>query len=565
MLLKRLSAIAAVFFLLTAFSSPVYADTSSIASSTAIATAEQAGIPATNLNGDSLQYISPPTELQIMPGMDYGYLAYGSPFDPNSNGVDRYIGYNQYGEAIDNVAFPPDADPDGANFEDEDWVSQPWLNPQVQNDFGVSNEGGWDGSTQYQDSIMAGVYWLNTTTGVGGIGSSTGYTITDWDSNSLWANLYQYVNIVMPPTEYTWGMGRMWHSVNGSLWYVTIPLPPLVVVDTPVLTVTPPSATINVGGTQQFDGICYDNGQVNDVTTQSAWSSSSTSVATIGANMGDAQGASAGTTNIVATYTTPEGTTLTGTATLTVQAQQQPGNSQTGGNNSPGNNSPPGGNNPSGGNNPTGQVSGALSFTAVSQAGTVRPADTAEWTDMVTASLTSDAPPQPTASSPNYITGWTWSISNVTLSYPTQAQPGSNGAGGFSFGYAVDPPGQMENGVYVATTMTPVSMATQSSSTANASFRETWSLDGAGNGRGIYSIIKNPPGIMAATATPFDITAAWTVQSNWTLMVYEGKNMNGSPIFSTETESQNYTGACDGVLTVDGSGVNSLGNNNNGN
>jgi hypothetical protein len=281
--------------------------------------------------------------------------------------------------------------------------------------------------------------------------------------------------------------------------------------------------------------------------------------------MGDAQGASAGTTNIVVTYVTPEGTTLTGTATLTVQAQQQPGNSQTGGNNSPGNNSPPGGNNPSGGNNPTGQVSGALSFTAVSQAGTVRPADTAEWTDMVTASLTSDAPPQPTASSPNYITGWTWSISNVTLSYPTQAQPGSNGAGGFSFGYPVDPPGQMENGVYVATTMTPVSMATQSSSTANASFRETWSLDGAGNGRGIYSIIKNPPGIMAATATPFDITAAWTVQSNWTLMVYEGKNMNGSPIFSTETESQNYTGACDGMLTVDGSGVNSLGNNNNGN
>ncbi len=160
MLLKRLSAIAAVFFLLTAFSSLAYADTSSVDATTAIATAEQAGIPAT-ANGESLQYVSPPTELQIMPGMDYGYLTYGSPFDPNNNGVDRYIGYNQYGEAIDNVAFPPDADPDGANFEDEDWVSQPWANQQVESEFDVNDQGGWDGSTQYQASIMAGVYWLN--------------------------------------------------------------------------------------------------------------------------------------------------------------------------------------------------------------------------------------------------------------------------------------------------------------------------------------------------------------------------------------------------------------------
>ena len=132
MLLKRLSAIAAVFFLLTAFSSLAYADTSSVDPNTAIATAEQSGIAATDVNGDSLQYISPPTELQIMPGFDYGYLTYGSPFDP-SNGIDRYIGYNYYGEDMDNIAFPPDAYPDGANFENEDWVINPWTNHQVQN------------------------------------------------------------------------------------------------------------------------------------------------------------------------------------------------------------------------------------------------------------------------------------------------------------------------------------------------------------------------------------------------------------------------------------------------
>jgi hypothetical protein len=274
-----------------------------------------------------------------------------------------------------------------------------------------------------------------------------------------------------------------------------------------------------------------------------------------------ATGVAAGTTNITASYAPLSGSALAGTATLTVQQAQQSGGSQTGTGTSGTGTSGTGSN----GGGPTGQVSGALSLTAVSQAGASRPAGTAEWTDMVTARLTSDAPPAPAASSPNYIIGWTWSISNVTLNYPAQAQPGPNGTGGFSFGYPVDPPGQMENGVYVATTMTPVSMATQSSSTANTSFREAWSMDGVGNGRGIYSIIKNPPGIMAATATPFDITATWTVQSKWTLMVYEGKDQNGNPIFRPEPESQNYTGACAGTLTVDGSGVNSLGNNNNGN
>ena len=284
MFFKRLTAMAAVFFLLTAFSSLAYADTSSVDAGTAVATAEQDGIADTNVNGDSLQYIPPPTELQIMPGVDYGYLAYGSPHDP-SNGTDRYIGYNYYGENIDNVAFPPDKDPDGANFESEDWVRSPWTNQNVKSDFGVQNTP-WDGNPQYQDYIQAGIFWLNSTTGVGGVGSSTGYTITDWDGNALWANLYHYIQIMMPPTTYTWGEGRMWHQVDGSLWYVTIPLPPQIVVQQPVLAVIPPSATVQVGGTQQFDDIYYCNGQISKVTTQSTWLDDNMSIATIGPTLG---------------------------------------------------------------------------------------------------------------------------------------------------------------------------------------------------------------------------------------------------------------------------------------
>jgi len=575
MILKRLSAIAAVFFLLTAFLSPVYADSipTSVDASTAKAAAEQPpyNVAATDINGDSLQYIPPPQELQITDNgktYSYGYLAYGSPHDQNSDGSYRYIGFDYPGEDVPNLAFPPDRSPNGEDFGNEDWVYQPWSPTSPVPDVQSTK---YDGDSQYIPEVLHGIGWLNTTTGLGGEGNGTGFNLSAADGSPIWntydgipgGNIINYIHILMPPTTYTWGIGRMWHWLDGSLWYVTIPLAPPALSQSE-LVVTPSSATINVGDTQPFTATYYPDGQDagngTDVTTASNWSDDNTSVATIGANTGLATGVAQGSTNITASYTTPDGEVLNGTATLTVQAQQQPGGSQTGTSNNP-----PGGNNPPDGNNPTGQVSGALNFTAVGQAGTSMPAGTAEWTDMVTARLTSDAPPAPTASSPNYITGWTWNISNVTLNYPTQAQPGPNGTGGFSFGYPVDPPGQMENGLYVATTMTPVSMATQSSSTASASFREEWSMDGVGNGSGIYSIIKNPPGIMAATATAFEITATWTVKSNWTLMVYEGKNLDGNPIFSPEPESQNYTGACDGALTVDGSGVNSLGNNNNGN
>ena len=60
-----------------------------------------------------------------------------------------------------------------------------------------------------------------------------------------------------------WGMGRMWHWEDGSLWYVTIPLPPLSLLPQPTLAVIPLSATINTGGTQQFDAIYEYSGQVN--------------------------------------------------------------------------------------------------------------------------------------------------------------------------------------------------------------------------------------------------------------------------------------------------------------
>jgi hypothetical protein len=273
MLLKRLSTIVAVFFFLTAFSSFAYADSAGDAANAAITTGEQAGMPTSiTVNGqtENLTYVQPPPELQIPgfgSGTSYGYLVYGSPFDPNSSGEDRYEGYSEYGDEIDNVAFPPDSDPDGANFEDENWVETPWYNQQVRTEFGITDTA-LSGAAQYEGSILEGIELLNTTTGIGGTGGGTGYTITDTDGNALWSSLSQYADVLEPPTKVTWGIARMWHTdASGNLWYVTIPLPPLC----DALIVDPSSASVSVGGTEQYTAIFYDNGQPTTVTTQSSW------------------------------------------------------------------------------------------------------------------------------------------------------------------------------------------------------------------------------------------------------------------------------------------------------
>ncbi len=80
------------------------------------------------------------------------------------------------------------------------------------------------------------------------------------------------------------------------------------------ISVTPSAPTIAVGATQQFTA----NGVNNDSSTSTVtatWTSSDTSVATIGANSGLATAVKAGTTTITATA---QG--LTGTTTMTVTA-----------------------------------------------------------------------------------------------------------------------------------------------------------------------------------------------------------------------------------------------------
>ena len=87
------------------------------------------------------------------------------------------------------------------------------------------------------------------------------------------------------------------------------------------VTITPGTQTVSgAGNTVQFTAIgTTSSGSTVNLTSQVAWISSATSVATIGATSGLAMSVSAGTTSISALYTdSTSGSTVIGTATLTV-------------------------------------------------------------------------------------------------------------------------------------------------------------------------------------------------------------------------------------------------------
>lgn len=86
------------------------------------------------------------------------------------------------------------------------------------------------------------------------------------------------------------------------------------------ITVTPVNPTILAGATQQFVATgTYSDNSTQDVTSQATWTSSSTAVATINASSGLATAVAAGATTISAALSG-----VTGSTTLTVQAQATP-------------------------------------------------------------------------------------------------------------------------------------------------------------------------------------------------------------------------------------------------
>ncbi|MBC7323819.1 MAG: hypothetical protein H5T99_00710, partial [Moorella sp. (in: Bacteria)] len=136
-------------------------------------------------------------------------LTWGDPHGDQKGDHKRYIGYTRKNEDFTNPAFPHDAWA-GGYLEDRNWISQPWNDKrlgQQYNDFDENID---------RDSISLGLQL------------QYGDVLAGPDARpDFWNNLLEYLHVLAPPTTYTWGMGRMWHrDANGNVWYLSVPLVP---------------------------------------------------------------------------------------------------------------------------------------------------------------------------------------------------------------------------------------------------------------------------------------------------------------------------------------------------
>ncbi|OPX85777.1 MAG: hypothetical protein A4E53_03372 [Pelotomaculum sp. PtaB.Bin104] len=228
-MLKRLSVVTAVFFLLTAFISQALAGIPFDAI-TAINDAKQSYsdyykdwspyVPENAPEKDSgLHYVTDSglSNLTDGNGYSYGFLAYGQPHGDQKDGQYRYIGYTFYGEDYTNMDFPADQNANRADFASQNWIIQPWddsavkeSNPNLSKFNPVSLPG--DGDSKYHTAILAGIMAYGATN------ANNGYTISSTSNPSFWDNIEQYVHILSPASQYSFGIGRMWHTdQNGDL------------------------------------------------------------------------------------------------------------------------------------------------------------------------------------------------------------------------------------------------------------------------------------------------------------------------------------------------------------
>ncbi|SHE59987.1 hypothetical protein SAMN02745133_00757 [Desulforamulus putei DSM 12395] len=166
-------------------------------------------------------------------------FVYGAPsgYDP-ATGNNRYLGETMQGEAYTNTLFRHDAW-EGGLINDRNWIPYPWSNNAVKAHLQRMGEQTLDknnlfnNNPAYNASIKRG---LKEYFKPGG-----NVQLYFRDDNTPW---HQYVHVLQPPTKYTWGMGRMWHQKSdGSIWYLTIPMAPLIMTEEPNLV----AVNINTG------------------------------------------------------------------------------------------------------------------------------------------------------------------------------------------------------------------------------------------------------------------------------------------------------------------------------
>lgn len=140
----------------------------------------------------------------------------------DKNGEYRYLGYDPYGESIENPNYYYDA-LDGTSFEKLNWISKPYLNASVTLKYPIDRSHFDHFAPQFRDIFIYGFNYYHGTNGVFGNHLGPNWQDLPWED---------YYHIPIAPTKTTRGVAWLFHKESdGSIWYTSAWLPPLSVLE----------------------------------------------------------------------------------------------------------------------------------------------------------------------------------------------------------------------------------------------------------------------------------------------------------------------------------------------
>lgn len=149
-------------------------------------------------------------------------IVFGSPHDHDpATGHNRYLGETMAGEKYTNTLFRHDPNPTPGLINDWNWIPNPWRSDKVKQFLKDQLEprligNNFNENPEFNDSIIRGLESYH---------QGDGAKINFVRDNTPW---HTYVHVLQPPTDYTWGMGRMWHQRPDGIRYLTVPMAPLI-------------------------------------------------------------------------------------------------------------------------------------------------------------------------------------------------------------------------------------------------------------------------------------------------------------------------------------------------
>lgn len=160
---------------------------------------------------------------------NYSVFVYGNPHGEKRNGENRYLGYTLFGEDYTNINFAMDAFDPTKRMEDRNWIAYPWKSNKVSKAISALGEN----PIRYNEFDALPINQILVYRGLSREKDENGNPLP-MGSGAKTEPWHLYVHVLQPPTEYTSGIGRMWHISNGTVWYKTVYLPQYSEIFTPV-------------------------------------------------------------------------------------------------------------------------------------------------------------------------------------------------------------------------------------------------------------------------------------------------------------------------------------------